>query len=89
MEPIDLPARIDMDLCVILDWHTALPPEANPELLNAMTRGRRSNRGVAQSETSRKRQAFITGMNVYRMSGDEREAKARYMEEWQWRVGYE
>lgn len=87
MERVDLPRSARPHARHLLDWSPAPELHPDPELLNKLKKGRRSVRnGVAQSEISRQRQAFITGMNIYRMSGDEREAKARYIEEWQVRA---
>ena len=41
---------------------------------------------TSQSEHSRKRQAFITGMSVYRMTAEEKALQRTYVEEWHYRI---
>lgn len=71
------PARTIM----LLDWRPIEAPEPNVTYLAAV-RKRRSR----QSETSRKRQAFISGMSPDRASNEERKARHAYLDEWQARV---
>lgn len=83
MESIDLPtAGSDLYHFHLLGLEPTVPPVPNASLMKRMTHGR-----SRQSAISRKRQAFISGMNAYRMSGDERAAKQAYLDEWHSRMG--
>ncbi len=81
MELHDIPDMTGSRAYHLVDWRPALPVEAHPELLKKMNKGR-----SRQSETSRKRQAFITGMGLYRPSADEQARKREYLEEWNLRM---
>jgi hypothetical protein len=86
MQLIDLPALTSFFPHHLLDWTPAPALAPNTELLKRLKGGRRSRHGVAQSEHSRKRQGFITGMNSFRLTGDETAARRAYDEDWQWRI---
>ena len=81
MELIELAGLENMSCHVMVDWQAPVHVERNLVLLKKMTKGR-----SRQSDHSRKRQAFITGMAVYRMGGDELAAKRLYLEEWHIRI---
>lgn len=82
MQSTDLPGDLQLDSTYMLDWSPALHVAPNEQLLHSMTK-RRSR----QSETSRKRQNFISGQSLYTNgSRSERAAKQAYLEEWHARI---
>lgn len=81
MELIDLSGAEYMNCHVLIDWQPMSYVEPNRALMKKMTKGR-----SRQSDHSRKRQAFISGMSAYRMGGDELAAKRVYLEEWHLRI---
>lgn len=82
MQAIELPASLaGLRISRLLDWSPAPIIKPNHELLRKLN-ARRSR----QSEISRQRQQFITGVSVYRMTKEELESKLAYIEEWHLRM---
>ncbi len=86
MERIELPHVALEKVCHLIDWAPTPTITADAQLLKRLTKGRRSRTGIAQSEISRKRQNFISGMSLHRLAGDERQARQHYAEEWRARI---
>lgn len=66
-----------LTITYLIDWSRQEPITPQPGLLKKVKAVR-----SRQSETSRKRQAFISGMNAYRFLGDEAVNRSIYIEEW-------
>jgi hypothetical protein len=70
----------------VIDYRPAPRILPNEEALKKLHSGRRSKSGIKQSEHSKKRQNFITGMDADRMSPHEQRLRREYMEEWHARM---
>jgi hypothetical protein len=84
MTEITILSMGDLDAHLIrhlTDWSPTPEFVPTPELL-AQAKKIRSR----QSEHSRKRQNFITGMSAYRLSNDELSHRREYIEEWHIRI---
>lgn len=83
LDPKDLKVPM-LNVHHIIDVTPAPKLQPNLEALKAMKRGRRSLTGTRQSEHSKRRQNFITGLNPngMRLTRVEIIARQQYIEEW-------
>jgi hypothetical protein len=81
MITIQAPKNSTIKVIHILDWIEQPKPEPNFALLKKLNKGR-----SRQSATSKKRQNFITGVSLYRISKEELVLKRIYIEDWHHRI---
>lgn len=73
----DLPMSMDLQSIYILDIEVPAVIEPNVRSLSEST-----SAPSRQSETSKKRRQFITGVGVHRISHAEIQARREYLDEW-------
>lgn len=86
---VDLPTILRLQERQIISWAPVGHIEPDLVMLSKLHKGPRSRTGKKQSEMSKRRQNFISGVNRQHLGIDERTARRLYQEEWLLRVGHD